>query len=288
MSSRSWAPRVAIAIVLSAVMASSSAATWTQNDAGSGTDAPASVAEALELLRLGGFIGNFTPTDTADAYFHKTSQSKGPTCTTATAVSDLGVRLHLAAITRGVAREIEAGGFPGQPTTLALATDGFKGAFVQASLDTIPTVMPLRYDLQLQSRRLVDSNGDAGTGADAPSTTADAPSVSAAGCHAGRIGGADTTDTYRVSLPTSSTLLVSLAGEAESATLELRNAAGDVLGVVPSGAAVPMSLPPGDLTLVVSSGGAAVSSVYALATGGIGTGPPGRPCEPACLDLVFG
>ena len=280
-SSRSWAPRVAVAFALAAVMANGSAATWTQNDAGSGSDASADAASAAQLSRLGAFVGNFTPTDTGDSYFYKTSQGKGPTCTTASVVSDLAVTLHLAAISRGVASQVQATSLPGQRLTVAVASDGFKGAYLGASLDRIPTIMPIRYDFTLDARRGMDMAGP-----DAGATAMDALPISPGACTGGAIGGGDATDTYRLPLTTATTLVFTFASEASAATMELRNAAGELVGAIASGDALPVTLPPGDTYVTVNAAGASSPSPYTFASGGVGSGPPQEPCEPACLDIM--
>lgn len=215
-----------------------------QNDAGSGTDAPDSAAEAFVVASASRkYSGNLTPVGSdLDWYRHLRAEAF---CASATiTLTTAGV----ATLTSDPLRTATVGRFAEARKTVGLTLAapfgksphlGIEGGMNVMSTETGPQ-SPGRYTFALQSFSLadLDPQGD-GEGADAGPTGASSSPL-AAGCSAGRLAVGDAADAYHLDVADARDLTISLARARGTGEIAL-----DVVG------------PDGSLRATIESGGAA-------------------------------
>lgn len=277
--------RVAFAVFI-AITLQAGAASVSQNDAGSGMDAPDVMEDALRLPGTGTFRGNFTSEDVRDWYMVKLKQARhDPVCVASTFVSEALVDGRVAAVSGDDVHEVVGRAVPLRTNYRAVTSDGFTGGFLRASPQSSPATL-LGYDFTLTARGPGELPlPDAGTGEDAGNTK-DAALAFPSACISGTLDPAagDDADVYSFSGQMGDKFVFSLVDTTSTSLAQLHSSSGTLIAETLEGGLGAVTLPATDTYYVTTSSSSASS--YVLALCGPDCGPPERPCEPMCVTLL--
>lgn len=279
--------RIAIVLLVAAAMVAQASAA-VQNDAGSGTDAPDTMEDALYLKAPGTYTGNFTSVDVKDWYKVKLKDSRhDPVCVSSRFVSEALLDGHVVAVSGDSATEAVGKAAPLRTNYRAVASDGFTGGFLGASPQSAPGSL-VKYDFTLVARGQGElPSPDAGTGKDAGNTTATATSITSP-CVGGILDPAsgDTTDVFSFDGQLGDRFLFSLSEASDLVTTTLRAPSGALLDTITGTNLTAVKLPETGTYTLTTSTSSADTSYYVLALCGPDCGPPEDPCHPMCTELV--
>lgn len=283
--------RIAIGLVVATLIVAQ-VAVAVQNDANSGGDAANTPQNAFRLQEWGTYSGTFTSQERVDWYKVKIKARDTPTCLSADVTSTATLSAHLVAVTgSGTTREVEADVQPSRTTLVGIASNTFRGAFLDAAAPSSLTLnQDLGYGFKLSSVNVEDAPPmDAATGADAGNTMAQALTLTT-GCAAGVLDGAngDTADVYKFTGQAGDRILVSLADTSGTLVAKVRGNGGQLLATLGGGAIQALTLTgSGDhYVSIVDTASTPTTSSYVLGACTVACGPPEEPCDPACIEII--
>lgn len=252
-----------------------------KNDAGSGRDAPETEATALALAGYGSYMGYLLPNDND---WYRVDKPGGPSCVESRIAGEATANASLVVV-NGATRRVAYAPLSPSGAVLAFATPGVtsvRSGFTSPLNGYYPHG---GYGFGLTATTGA-SAGDAGTGADAPSSLAAAVPI-VAGCIDGDIApkGAlmgDTRDAYLLPVKAGDVGVFSLATRGGApVTLQITDGS-TVLATLVSGEVTGVSFPTsGPYYMTASSMSLTSSETFDYLVGVI-LGPP-DPCRPHCI-----
>ena len=273
-------------LVLATLTATQTAwGTAPQNDAGLGGDASDERTTATPLPAYGAYAGELR---SLDDDWYALPRAPGPACVQLDASGDTRADATLALRTTAGERSVRAPLVEGLATRLALAGNGADLAWVGIESAGNPTghdaARPRHYAFALQETA-AGLGADAGTGADAGATPAQATPVEG-GCVAGALrplaGLGDARDTYAFHVPAGGQVAYSFAAPS-GVTLQLLDAAGAPVAAPLAGDGMATFVAPEASTYYLQASAGSGTGTLAYVIGLIGPDPPpGNPCRPHC------
>ncbi|HUR68726.1 MAG TPA: hypothetical protein VM370_05720 [Candidatus Thermoplasmatota archaeon] len=242
-------------------------------DAGSGGDAPNAEALAYALPSEGTYYGGLASLD--QDWFRTPVRTSSALCVDYDEVGGVPEQITVAvgsvrATMDRAARESASLGVAGYGDGARL---GIANTGAQQGL----------YGFDVDVTRLSDLVGDAGTGGDVSGDVA-TPTAIGPGCTGGTVGGItplDTKDAYTFDAEASDVALLTLASSSTAIRLDLLESDGSLLATIVPGQALRITMPETGSYYITASQIGFGSTDYLM---GVGIGPPGQGCRPACLS----
>lgn len=249
----------------------SQATDW--SDGGSGGDVSGSESTPY-LIAPGSYAGRL-PAGDVDWYTSPSGAS--PTCARFDAVNDGGSAMLTQLVVGGTRATTDFAA--GESRSLSVAGMGDSARMMFANAGSGQT----KYLFSYSSLRAGESNGDAGTGTDAPNSTFGAPTIGP-GCIGGSLGGVspfDARDVFKFTASASDIGVLTLASNVPTGVrIDLTRANGQLLGAVMPGESLKLSMPATETYYITASAIDLQSSQYVM---GLTLAPPGQGCRPMCM-----